>query len=149
MIKQYDEVRKVSTGQGDDYTTGCLLDFAYFEKNYRLIAADLSKQKALDADSRAIQQIIFTGKANAGAMIYYILEQSKETNLQFSKETAEVLQLVQMVEYSKHKINRHTTENWKLLLKIEQEQLYERVLKCLMEMIRLINCYWQQDQKRS
>ena len=37
----------------DDYTTGCLLDFAYFEKNYRLIAADLSKQKTLDADSRA------------------------------------------------------------------------------------------------
>ena len=60
-IKQYDEVRKISTGQGDDYTTGCLLDFAYFEKNYRLIAADLSKQKALDAESRAIQQIIFTG----------------------------------------------------------------------------------------
>ena len=47
LIKQYDEVRKISTGQGDDYTTGCLLDFAYFEKNYRLIAVDLSKQKAL------------------------------------------------------------------------------------------------------
>ena len=61
-IKQYDEVRKISTGQGDDYTTGYLLDFADFEKNYRLVAADLSKQKALDADSRAIQQIIFTGK---------------------------------------------------------------------------------------
>ena len=42
-IKQYDEIRKTSTGQGDDYTTGCLLDFAYFEKSYRLIAADLSK----------------------------------------------------------------------------------------------------------
>ena len=53
-IKQYDEVRKISTGQDDDYTTGCLLDFAYFEKNYKLIAADLSQQKALDADSRAI-----------------------------------------------------------------------------------------------
>ena len=46
-IKQYDEIRKISTGQGDDYTTGCLLDFTYFEKNYRLPAADLSKQKAL------------------------------------------------------------------------------------------------------
>ena len=44
-IKQYDEVRKISTGQGDDYTTVCLLDFAYFENNFRLIAADLSKQK--------------------------------------------------------------------------------------------------------
>ena len=87
MAKQHDEVRNVSTGEGDDYTTGCLLDFAYFNKNYKLFAADLSKQKALDADSRAIQQIIFTGKANAGAMIYYILEQSKETTLQFSKRT--------------------------------------------------------------
>ena len=46
LIKQYDEVRKVSTGKEDDYTTGCLLDFAYYEKNYKLIAADLSKQKA-------------------------------------------------------------------------------------------------------
>ena len=70
MIKQYNEIRKVSTGQGDDYyTTGCLLDFAYFEKNYRLIAADLSKQKALDADPRAIQQIIFTGKASQNIVV--------------------------------------------------------------------------------
>ena len=64
-IKQYDEVRKISTGQGDDYTAGCLLDYSYFEKNCRLIAADLSKQKALDSDSRAIQQIIFTGTIKA------------------------------------------------------------------------------------
>ena len=95
-IKQYDEIRKISTGQGDDYTTGCLLDFAYFEKNYRLIAADLSKQKALDADSRAIQQIIFTGKIkatrdNTRVIIYYILEQSKETKLEFAKGTTKVL----------------------------------------------------------
>ena len=81
-IKQYDEIRKTSTRQGDDYTTGCLLDFAYFEKTYKLIAADLSKQKALDADSRAIQQIIFTGKikstvANTRVIIYYILEKPK------------------------------------------------------------------------
>ena len=89
-IKQYDKIRKISTGQGDDYTTGCLLDFAYFEKNYRLIAADLSKQKALDADSRAIQQIIFTGKATNATKVFYILEKSKETILQFSKGTAKV-----------------------------------------------------------
>ena len=90
-IKQYDEVRKVSTGQGDDYTTGCLLDFAYFEKNYRLIAADLSKQKALDADPRVIQQIIVTGQASGNVAVYYILEQSKETILKFSKGTTNVL----------------------------------------------------------
>ena len=95
-VKQYDEVRKISTGQGDDYRTGCLLDFAYFEKNYRLIADDLSKQKALDTDLRAIQQIIFTGTmkaevARSRVIIYYILEQSKETTLQFSKGTTQVL----------------------------------------------------------
>ena len=78
-IKQYDEIRKISTGQGHDYTTDCLLDFAYFENNYRLIAADLSKQKASDADSRAIQQIIFTPKipsavVNTRVVIFYILE---------------------------------------------------------------------------
>ena len=95
-IKQYDEVRKISTGKGDDYTTGCLLDFAYFEKNYKIIAADLSKQKALDADSRAIQQIIFTGEikstvANTRVIIFYVLEKSKETILEFSKGTTKVL----------------------------------------------------------
>ena len=95
LIKQYDEVKKLSTGYGDDYTTGCLLDYAYFKDNYRLIAVDLSKQKALDADSRAIQQIIFTGKIKAAAnntrvIIYYILEQSKETILEFSKGTTKV-----------------------------------------------------------
>ena len=78
----------MSTGQGDDYTTGCLLDVAYFEKNYRLIAVDLSKQKAFHPNSRAIQQIIFTGKIkatrnNTRVIIYYILEQSKETMLEF------------------------------------------------------------------
>ena len=80
-MKQYDEIRKISTGQDDDYTSGCLLDFAYFEKKYRLIAADLSKQKALGADSRAIQQIIFTGKTDNKIRVYYILEKSKETIL--------------------------------------------------------------------
>ena len=55
LIKQYDEIRKVSTRYGDDYTTGCLLDYAYFKDNYRVIAVDLSKEKPLDADARAIQ----------------------------------------------------------------------------------------------
>ena len=55
LIKRYDELRKVSTGHGDDYTTGYLLDYAYFKDNYRLTAVDLSKRKALDTDPRAIQ----------------------------------------------------------------------------------------------
>ena len=57
MVKQYDEIRKTATGQGDDYTTGCLLDYQYFKDDYNLIAVNHSKQKELDADSRAIQQI--------------------------------------------------------------------------------------------
>ena len=72
------------------------MDFAYFETNYRLIAADLSKQKALYADSRAIQQIIFIGKiksteVNTRVILYYILEQSNETILEFSTGTTKVL----------------------------------------------------------
>ena len=68
------------------------MDFAYFGKDYRLIAADLSKQKALDTDSRAIQQTIFTGQADDKALtVFYILEKSKETILEFSKGTTKVL----------------------------------------------------------
>ena len=90
-------LRQNKTRQGDDFTTGCLLDFVYFEKkNDRLTAADWSKQKALDADSKAIQQITFTGKIkstaqNTGVIIYCILEQSKETILEFAKGTIKVL----------------------------------------------------------
>ena len=46
----YENIRKIATGQGDDYTTGCLLDYSYFVDSYRMIAVDLSKQQALDAD---------------------------------------------------------------------------------------------------
>ena len=57
LIRHYDEI---STEQGDDYTTSCLLNFAYiFLKKIQIKAADLSKAKALDADSRAFQQIFF------------------------------------------------------------------------------------------
>ena len=68
----------------------------FWKKKKQLIAADLSKQKDLDADSRAIEQIIFTGKikataANTRVIIYYILEKSKETIIQFSKGTTKVL----------------------------------------------------------
>ena len=99
ITKQYDEIRKVSTGYGDDYTTGCLLDYAYFKDNYRLIAVDLSKQKALDADLGAIQQILlqrfvgrFVGRdASTKIRLYTILEQSKEAMLEFSEGTAKVM----------------------------------------------------------
>ena len=50
-----DEIRKIATGKGDDYITGCLLDYQYFKDHYQLIAVDLSEPKELDADLRAIQ----------------------------------------------------------------------------------------------
>ena len=69
-----------------------MLDYQYFKDHYNLIAAfDLSKQKELDADSRAIQQIEFYGMLKTNSQVCTVLEKSKETVLQFSKETAKVL----------------------------------------------------------
>ena len=85
-IKQYDEIRKISTGHGDDYTTGCLLDFAYFKNSYRLIAADLSKQKALDADSRAIQQIFLLVKQVRQQQFTAFTKNQKKYYYNFLKE---------------------------------------------------------------
>ena len=59
-LKTYENIRKIATGQGDDYTTGCLLDYSYFKDYYKMIAIDLSKQRIVDVDLRAIQQINFT-----------------------------------------------------------------------------------------
>ena len=89
----YENIRKIATGQGDDYTTGCLLDYIYFKNYYKMIVVDLSKQQALDADSKAIQQINFTANLDkAGSTrIYFILEEAKETVLDFSQGTVKVL----------------------------------------------------------
>ena len=86
MTKTYENIRKIATGQGDDYTTGCLLDYSYFKENYKMIAIDLSKQQALDADPRAIQQINFTANLNRddGATIFFIIEQANKNVFEFS-----------------------------------------------------------------
>ena len=60
-----DEIRKIATGKGDDSTTGCLLDYQCFKDYYQLIGVDLAKQKQLDPDPRAIQQIAFYGMLNS------------------------------------------------------------------------------------
>ena len=89
----YENIRKVATGQGDDYTTGCLLDCSYFADTYKMIAVDLSKQQALDADPRAIQQINFTANLDraGNTRVYFILEEAKETILDFSQGTVKLL----------------------------------------------------------
>ena len=92
-LKTYDNIRKIATGQGDDCTIGCLLDYPYFKKYYKLIAIDLSKQQKLDADPKAIQQINFTGNLDRaeGSTMFFIIEEAKETVLDFSKGTVKVL----------------------------------------------------------
>ena len=81
------------TGQGDDCTAGCLLDYPYFKENYEMIAKDLSKQQALDADTRAIQQIDFALNLDRAenTTMFFVIEESKETVLDFSQGTVRVL----------------------------------------------------------
>ena len=89
MIKQYNKIRKIATGQGDGYTTGCLLDYQYFKDHYNLIAIDLSKQKELDANSRVIQQIELYGMLKTNSQVCTVLEKSKETTLHFSETSGQ------------------------------------------------------------
>ena len=91
QMKNYDEIRKIATGQGDDYTTGYLLDYQYFKDHYQLIAVDLSKQKKLDPDPRTIQQIEFYGMLNTNSQVSTALEKSKEIKLEFYKGTGKFL----------------------------------------------------------
>ena len=76
-IEKYRELKKVMIGKGEDYTTGSLLDYIYFKNHYKLVAVDLPKQKELDADPRAIQQIEFRYMLGTNSAIYWVLEKSK------------------------------------------------------------------------
>ena len=91
----YENIRKIATGQGDDYTTGSLLDYIYFKNYYKMIAVALNKQQALDADPKAIQQINFTANLDRArnTRFYFILEKSKETVFEFSQGPVKVLQV--------------------------------------------------------
>ena len=89
-IEKYRKLKKVMIGKEEDYTTGSLLDYNYFDKHYKLVAVDLSKQKELDADPRAIQQIEFKYMLGANSTIYWLLEESKESILEFYKGTVKV-----------------------------------------------------------
>ena len=81
-IEKYRELKKVMIGKGEDDTSGSLFDFNYFDKHYKLVAVDLSKQKELDADPGAIQQIEFKYMLGKNSTIYWVLEKSKETILE-------------------------------------------------------------------
>ena len=79
MAKTYENIRKIATGQEDDYTTGCLLDYPYFIDHYKMIAIDLSKQEALDADLRVNWQINFTANLDrkGNTTMFFIIEEAK------------------------------------------------------------------------
>ena len=77
-IEKYRELKKVMIGKGEDYTTGSLLDFNYLKKHCKLIVVDLSNQKELDADPRAIQQIEFKYMLGINSTIYWVLEKYKK-----------------------------------------------------------------------
>ena len=92
-FKTYENLRKFITGQGDEYATGCLLDYPYCKDNYKMIAINLSKQKALYSDPNAIQQISFTShlvRARDTEM-FFIIDGAKENVIDFSQGTAKVL----------------------------------------------------------
>ena len=92
-LRTYDNIRKITTGQIDDYTTGCLLDYPYFKNYQKMIAIDLSKQQVLDTDPKAIQQINFTVNLNqqGNTAMFFIIEESKETILDFLQSNVKVL----------------------------------------------------------
>ena len=80
-------------GHGDDYRTGCVLDYAYFKENYKMIAMDLIRQQELDADPRAIQQTNFTANLDraGNTTIFFIIEEAKETIFEYSQGTVKAL----------------------------------------------------------
>ena len=90
-----DNMQKIAIGRGDEYATGFLLEYSYSKNYYKIIAVNLSKQRALDVDLKAIQQINFTGiltrDPNANTILFFIIEEAKQTILDCSQGTVKVL----------------------------------------------------------
>ena len=118
QIKKYDEIRKISTGHEAGYTTGCLLGYQYFKIHYQLIAIDLSKQNALDAVSRAIQQIEFYGMLKTNCSFRKIKANSLRTLQRNSKSSV----IVQMVEYSEVNVKLSDLQLNKLITATKNRQ---------------------------
>ena len=73
-VKTHDNIQKITTVQGDDYATGCLLDYNNFKKYYKTVAIDLNKQQALDANPKAIQHTKFTENLHgADNRVFFLL----------------------------------------------------------------------------
>ena len=100
-IKWYEEIRKIATGQGEDYTAGCLVDYDYIKNHYRLITVNLSRQKELEADPKAFQRREFAGQLKntdgvnsdgiQSIIVLVISEKIKETRLKLFQRNVKVL----------------------------------------------------------
>ena len=96
-LRTNDNIRKIPIHQVDDYTSGCLLDYNYFNNYYEMIAIDLSKQQPIDVDPKAIQQTNFTGNLNQGEDLndntttFFITDKAKKVILDFSQGSVKIL----------------------------------------------------------
>ena len=82
---------KISTGQPDDYASGCLLESNYFKKYFKMIVIDLCRQETLCSDPKVIKQINLTGYLENQSKIFFISEEAKETVFNFSKQAVKIL----------------------------------------------------------
>ena len=85
-VTKYNELIKLTTGKGEDYTTGCLLNYQYYKDHYLITTCDLSKQKELEGDPRSIEQIETVFIVNSNAQILAILENQKKQFSNLVKE---------------------------------------------------------------
>ena len=92
-LRTYDKTQTIATSQGDDHTTGCLLDYPYSKEYCNLISIDLSKQQKLDANPKVIQLIDLPRNLDwvPNTQLFLVIEEEKETVLNFSKGTVKVL----------------------------------------------------------
>ena len=92
-LKTYENFRKFASGYEDDYTTWCLLDYTYFIDYYKIVATEINKQQALDADPRTIQQINFTTNLDraGNTTMFFSTEEVKKNVLGFSQGNVKVL----------------------------------------------------------
>ena len=89
----FENITKIAIGQGNDYTSDCLLDYSYLKESYKMVSIDPSRQQILDNDPRANQQIDFPANLDRvdNKRIYFILEEAEETILDISQGTVKVL----------------------------------------------------------
>ena len=129
-LKTYYNIRKIATDQGNNSTTGCLLDYPHFKKFYKLIAMNLTKQQKLDADSKEIHQINFTGKKDReeGATKFFIIKEVKNSFRFFKRNTWSIMILFcfnkllnKMTQYNtlNVKLTNSQLNKWKHAIKME------------------------------